>query len=131
MRTWTHYFPNATMATDWDVLQAIKTAKRHFQDNGSDCKLCYVKGHQDKTTSYTDLSLDAQLNVETDKLAGEYEYKPDQTATAPIITGSTVILQSRHGSTTSKYRSVIRRMITNPIIVHQRQTWVDRRIRPC
>jgi hypothetical protein len=32
-----------------------------------------VRGHQDKNTSYDDLDLEAQLNVDADKYAGDFQ----------------------------------------------------------
>ena len=88
MVTWAFYYPNATMGADWDVLQAIVTLLQKFDKLPS---LLHVKGHQDKDTSYANLSLAAQLNVDADKLAGEYQYPSNLLPeTSPLIYGSSV-----------------------------------------
>ena len=60
--------PNATLASDWDVITEIHHNLYHnvppFKQT-----IAHVKGHQDKTVEYEKLSLAAQLNVDADHMA--------------------------------------------------------------
>ena len=62
--------PNPTLEPDWDVLHEIKWTLKHQLAGG---KLIHTKGHQDDRQKYDTLSLLAQLNVDADKLAGQYQ----------------------------------------------------------
>jgi hypothetical protein len=107
MLEWPFYFPSKTLAPEWDVLQAIVTRIKAFPVRPL---LQWVEGHQDDNVAYNRLSLPAQLNVDADKIAGEYEYKPYQHPKAvPIISGITVQLHLKQGTITSKLKQVIRK----------------------
>ena len=54
---------------DWDVLVEIQRSL----DQLPQIKLDYVKGHQDRTTPYAQLDQMAQLNVDADAKAGQYQ----------------------------------------------------------
>ena len=107
MSEWPYYYPNLTITSDWDVLQAIVTKLQTLPTTPS---LRYVRGHQDDHTPYDQLPLPAQLNVDADKLAGEYQYSPRQNPTiVPLITGNTVQIQLPSGTITSKLKSNLRK----------------------
>jgi hypothetical protein len=57
-----------TLDAEWDLLVEIQEALRELP--GVD--LTYVKGHQDDKKANDRLPLMAQLNVDADRLAGEY-----------------------------------------------------------
>jgi hypothetical protein len=64
---YTHSFPNATLAPDWDLVEEIYVTNATLNATAS---YRHVLGHQDRHKKYVDLPLDAQLNVEqTKKLA--------------------------------------------------------------
>jgi hypothetical protein len=58
-------FRNHTLRPSWDIIQ---TTCRIFQAHPS-LSLQHVKGHQDRTTTFWNLPLEAQLNIQADKLA--------------------------------------------------------------
>ena len=64
--------PNATLASDWDVINEIHHNLYHnvppFKQT-----IAHVKGHQDKTVEYEKLPLAAQLNVDADHMAGQFQ----------------------------------------------------------
>jgi hypothetical protein len=72
--------PNSTFQSDWDVVELIVvqviTAKMTVTYK-------HVKGHQDKDIPYAELPFLAQLNVDADKLASEYQ--KDHGSYRPII----------------------------------------------
>ena len=61
------------MDLDRDVLQQIITSLHLFP---SLPEIRFVQGHQDNDCPYATLSLHAQLNVDTDHLAGSYAPPP-------------------------------------------------------
>ena len=63
--TWDMFFLNQTITSDWDILQNIISSLTQFQHNPT---LSHVKGHQDAQSSYAQLSLLAQLNIDADCL---------------------------------------------------------------
>jgi hypothetical protein len=66
----TRWYPNETISSDWDVIQAIISSLQTF----SQCPhIQHVKGHQDDTTPYARLSLEAQLNIDADAAATEFQ----------------------------------------------------------
>ena len=126
MATWPFYYSNATMAADWDVLQAIVFSLSQFDVKP---QLIHVKGHQDDDIEYADLSLAAQLNVDADHLAGSFEYQAHQDPSkTPLIRGNAVNLHSKNGTISSNYRKNIRKMFSYPIMVKylcERNHWTQ------
>jgi hypothetical protein len=112
MESWPYYYANATVDSDWDVLQAVISAKKSYPPS---LQLKYVRGHQDKQTQVYNLPLPAQLNVEADKFAGMYEYpvRLDPTRVS-IITGNAIQLHTKEGTITRNYRQTIRKIGTKP-----------------
>jgi hypothetical protein len=112
MLAYPFYFPNLTMSSDWDVLQAIIATMRSFNNKPT---LSHVTGHQDRTIAFDNLSLPAQLNVEADDLAGCYVYDPNTNPSrVPRISGNTVQVHIPKGTITSRLKSVIRRQASEP-----------------
>ena len=104
------FYSSATMQADWDVLQAIVHIVKTFTFPPN---IGHVMGHQDNNTSYSDLKLEEQLNVDADKLAGVFMYPSDKSPIhPPMITGSKVALQSVHGTICSRYHKNIRKFST-------------------
>jgi hypothetical protein len=60
------WYPNDTISSEWDVLQAIIYTLEQFLTSPA---VEHDKGHQDSNTAYTLLSLKAQLNVDADAAA--------------------------------------------------------------
>ena len=62
--------PNSIFAPDWDIIEAIT---RTIESSHIAPTFKHVKGHQDKNKAYQDLSFLAQLNVDADYHAGQYQ----------------------------------------------------------
>ena len=62
--------PNPTLEPDWDVIHEIKWTYQQQLQGGT---LIHTKGHQDDREKYSALSLLAQLNVDADRLAQQYQ----------------------------------------------------------
>lgn len=104
--------PSTTLFADWDVLTEIKhTLLQYIQLPTIE----HVKGHQDRKIKYDDLSLLAQLNVDADKAAGEFQdqhgkYRPHVIR----FPHNHVQLQLTGATITSQYKSSIRYADTGP-----------------
>ena len=62
-------WPNTTLEDDWDIRNEIKNTIKLI---GRPASFIHVKGHQDDDSPAAELSLEAQLNIEADSLAGHY-----------------------------------------------------------
>ena len=93
--------PNSTQASDYDVLAEI-WATRDLLPVTACPAVLHIKGHQDKKTAYDQLPLPAQLNVDADKLAGDYmTAHPDKDYTVvPVLPTSGVQLHLPAGTIT-------------------------------
>jgi len=93
--------PNSTQASDYDVLAEI-WATHNLLPVTSCPAVLHIKGHQDKKTAYEQLPLPAQLNVDANKLAGDYmAAHPDTDYTVvPVLPTSGVQLHLPAGTIT-------------------------------
>ena len=107
---WAYDFPYSTMEADWDIQQSITYTLRQFPVIP---QFFHVRGHQDRTRSYETLPLPAQLNVDADRLAEDYEYPASISSThAPLISGSHAMLHTPLGTVHSNYRGTLRYLAT-------------------
>ena len=117
---WQVEYPYSTMDPDWDLHQSIIYTLRQFP---SIPPLSHVKAHQDRYHPYETLSLEAQLNVQADRLAGDYCYPSTLSSRfCPLITGTVATLHGPSGTITSNYRSTLRRLSSDPVITEYLQT---------
>ena len=108
MMTYAGNFSSATIQTDWDVLQAIMTALKQFNNKS---KLKYVRGHQDKNKSYHQLDLETHMNVDADRRAGKYMYQQDENPSkVQLIKECGVLVHLKQGTINSRYKRHIRRL---------------------
>ena len=100
-----HYndpFPNETLRSEFDVTEQIFST---IKDSQITAKYKWVKGHQDSAKAYDDLSLEAQLNVDADALAGEYQEEQRQFhPMVNILPSCPAMLSIRGISVTSNYK---------------------------
>ena len=98
--------PNFALSSDWDVSNAITIALKEFK---VDIQLEWVEGHQDKKKEYDDLPLIAQLNIDADHIAGEYQERHDRARKlVPMIAGNTAQLNLKDGTVTAGFKKRIR-----------------------
>ena len=100
--------PNSTLASDYDVLAEI-WATHALLPEASRPSIIHIKGHQDKDTAYEELSLPAQLNVDANKLAGDYmANNPDKDYShVPVLPSSGVQLNLPAGTITYQLKQVL------------------------
>ena len=110
-----YYYPNLTMSSDWDAIQALCSSIRELVTTP---ELLHVRGHQDKHIEKHKLPLPAQLNIEADELAGNYSY-PDtiQHTRVPLIAGNACQLNTQRGTITYRMKNVIRKIAAEPKMI--------------
>jgi ribonuclease HI len=62
-------FPSDTMEPSWDIIQAVVRLQKRFEHYS----IAHVKGHRDREVRPEDLTIQEQMNVEADRLAGEFQ----------------------------------------------------------
>ena len=100
--------PNSTLEPDWDVLHEIKWTFHKQLKGGT---LIHTKGHQDDKHKYDKLPLLAQLNVDADRLAGQYQDRygagPSHCALVSTLRGSSPFPRGYYHITTSLHTQII------------------------
>jgi hypothetical protein len=105
-------FPNLTLLSDWDLTHEINQSIRTF---GRKPNLVHVKGHQDTHTPYSELSLDAQLNVDADLEAGAYQCTyPAQRPLIPRLPSNPAQLRIKGKVICARLKQRIREAATVP-----------------
>jgi hypothetical protein len=104
---YTHKYPTATHAPDWDLIEALHDPLAHFTQP---TPFTHVLGHQDDTKKYHDLPLDAQLNVDADHEAGNYQWNYPVTVRdkVPMTAITRVHFHLQQCTITGHYRHHIR-----------------------
>ena len=117
-----HYhepYPNETLTSEFDISEQIYITQ---QENNIRARFKWVKGHQDNNTRYEDLPLEAQLNIDADELAGEYQN--EQGKFLPIIhtlPSCSAMLSIGGISVTSNYRKQLIRGYVEPAYIEYLQ----------
>ena len=107
--------PNETLASEWDVLIEM-WCSLVMHDDESEPAFNHVKGHQDKHKPCDKLTLQAQLNVDADKLAdGFISDNPDVDCSTSLLMPHTgVLLHMKRGTLTHKLKRALRMERTAP-----------------
>jgi hypothetical protein len=100
-------YATATLAPDWDLIDELHNALAHFTQP---TPFTHVLGHQDDKKKYADLALEAQLNVDADHEAGNYQWNyPPTVRNQVLLTLTTrVHLHIKHRTITGHYQHHIR-----------------------
>jgi hypothetical protein len=108
------WYPNDTISSDWDVLQAIVSTLKLFHQPPL---VSHVKGHQDDTTTYDLLPIEAQLNDDADAAATLFQTEHGATRyIVPIITGNMAQLVINNKTVTYGYVKTIRNAYAEPLL---------------
>jgi exonuclease III len=117
------------LSADWDVMIEIQYALQQLPR----INLQYIKGHQDRTTTVTQLPLMAQLNVEADALAAAFQDSyGDDRPTVTMTPRTKVHLHFKAGTVTSRYPEAIRREYSGDALlqyVKTRNAWTENTMR--
>jgi hypothetical protein len=108
------WYPNDTISSDWDVLQAIISTLKLFHRPPL---VSHLKGHQDDTTTYDLLPIEAQLNVDADAAATLFQMEHGAMRyIVPIIAGNTAQLVINNKTVTYGYVKTIRNAYAEPLL---------------
>ena len=116
--------PSATLAPDWDVLNEIRHS---LHDLNFRPTFQHIKGHQDCDTPYDDLPLLAQLNVDANTAAGNFQsqhgcHRPH----VPLLPHAGAQLQIDDATITYNHKSFIRNAAYGPPLlnyIQQHNQW--------
>jgi ribonuclease HI len=114
------------MVAEWDLLREIQESLRTLPE----VTLKYVKGHQDVHQVYTRLTILAQLNVDADDKASEYQQQYGKAHPFVLMSphaGAFVTIPE--GTITAKVVTELRGYATGPPLrsyIQQRNHWTDR-----
>jgi hypothetical protein len=113
------------IAPDWDVIQAITTTLSQLLSSRVEYK--WIKGHQDTTRPYNQLSFPAQLNCQADQLAAAFQNRHGNTQVLLLPGTHAHLLISGH-AVTSRMKPPIRLAVSLPNLhkyLMKRFAWSD------
>jgi ribonuclease HI len=97
-------FPIETFSPSWDLHQAIHRELTNLPN----ITIHHIKAHQDRTTPNAELSQEAKLNIEADKLAEEAYSSSTFSDQVPLIPGVSAQLLIDGKTIVSKHRVIAR-----------------------
>jgi hypothetical protein len=105
-------FPNKTLRSKYDITEQIYNTQ---EEHNIKAFFHWEKGHQDNNKNKEDLPLEAQLNIEADKLAGKYQeeygkYRP----IINMLPSCPAMLTIQGISVTSNYRKQLIKAYVEP-----------------
>jgi hypothetical protein len=121
-------FPNDTLAPSWDVLQRITKNLQQFKEASS---LWWIPSHQDDKTPIEQLPPDARLNIQADKLAGQFQQQSPHhrhDLDPPMIEGARCHLVINDYVVGSKHKRMAHDVLREKAIFRYMQTkykWTD------
>jgi len=102
---------NPTLDPDWDVVNEVRWNLQKSGITGG--RLEHIKGHQDRRTTYSDLPLGAQLNIDADRIAGEFMESMEHPEThVYMLPHAGAQLHLREGTCTAQIPQLLRRAAT-------------------
>jgi prenyltransferase beta subunit len=105
-------YRNETLKLEFDVTEHIYRTTTTY---GIHSTYKWVRGHQDKNAAYNNLGLKAQLNVDADKYAGDFQLaKGKFRPLVPLLPSCDAMLSIRGISATSNYRKQLIRAYVEP-----------------
>jgi hypothetical protein len=111
------------MAPEWDLTSSIVTMAQTMQG----MQLQYIRGHQDRNRDYEQLPLLAQLNVDADSMANQYQRNHGRSRPQVLLTATAgICLNTPDGSVTKNYTSAIRYQASAPELhqhIQERNQW--------
>ena len=124
-----HYkepYPNETLRSEFDVTEQIYMTQTEHNIKST---FKWVKGHQDKKIKKEDLSLEAQLNIEADELAGSFQQTDGKfRPLVHLLPSCSAMLSIRGISITSNYKKQLIRAYVEPAYIQYLQyrfEWPD------
>ena len=113
------------MTAEWDLLKEIQVSLGLLPE----VKLTYVKGHQDATRAYNRLPLLAQLNVDADDKAKEFQTQHGKAHPFVLMSPNAgAFVTIPEGTITAKTVTEVRNYATSPPLrwyIQERNQWND------
>ena len=113
------------LQADWDILVEIC----HALEKRPGLTFQHIKGHQDRKTQYSRLSLLAQLNVDADCLASDYQEEYGSARPQVLMTPRTrAHVLTTQGTVTSNYATSVRHLAGQKPLrqyIQARHQWSD------
>jgi ferredoxin-thioredoxin reductase catalytic subunit len=108
-------FPNATMASEWDVRAQIRSTLRELGKKGP--TLEWIKSHQDEKDPYETLSIRAQLNCDADHHAEAFNSRNPNASlpVAPIFSDACCQLDLQGKTITHDIKMKLQHARTQPM----------------
>ena len=107
------------LCPEWDILIEIQKALSDLPG----LRLKFVNGHQDEKIPYGQLPLMARMNVDADKLTGQYQDLHGQHRPIVLLTPSTrVLLHLMEGTNTSSFLATLRHAYCGPPLLEYIRT---------
>ena len=105
------FYPNDTLAADWDVIQEIKTSLDQFESD--EFQVQWVKGHMDDVKPWDELTTGERTNCKADEIADIFcnEILPTMSidlSKVPRLSRNKAQLQMPGGTITNKMKQEIR-----------------------
>ena len=101
--TYNNPFPNTTLRPEFDLIDKIYQVNKRYNIQPY---FQWIKGHQDDLTEYEDLSTDAKLNIEADRMAKEFNREQGRIQLDPdddMVPSNTAALIIKVSMVTSRY----------------------------
>ena len=104
---------------EWDLLQEIRESLLQLPG----ISLTYVNAHQDDHTSYEQLPLQAQLNVDADHQASKYQTQFGAHRMSVLLSpNARMLVHSLEGTITGRFETILRVRSTKPAIKNTSKT---------
>lgn len=118
--------PNLTLKPDWDIIHEVATTFRQL--SGIKYKPKWIRSHQDSTTPYHALPLEAQTNCDADAQAEAFHQSPEGQQHRPSVpllphTHAHLVVHGRH--VTSRHKTALRDAATLPLYFKYLQNRFD------
>lgn len=116
--------PNTTLEPEWDVIHEIQWTRNKQLPGGT---IVHTKGHQDDHSKYDTLPLLAQLNIDADKLAGQFQdHHGSARPHVLLFPHSSAQVHTREGTITSRLPFMLRLAETGPPLqeyIRHKNSW--------
>jgi hypothetical protein len=104
-------YPNFTLSSDFDIVVELWQTLEQLEGLQCQVHFHHIDGHQDREKRYQELSLPAQLNVQADYLAGDFQRRHPtwDYRRAPVLPSSKIQLHLHDGTVTHHLKQQLKK----------------------